>query len=373
MKKLQRVSLVAALIVTLVVPSAVLATQASAAKKKDVVAAAIEYVSNSLSAKSGFTPPAVGSKAQKAGATVAFVASDLSNGGITGVLAGVKEAAAHLDWKIKVYDGQATPSGRTSAMNAAIADKVDAIILGGTDATEQAAQVAAATAAGIPSFGWHSGPTPGASLGMVTNVTTDPLVVSRTAASYAIAKSGKKKFGVVIFTDSQYAVAIAKSNAIAKEIKKDPYGKVLEIKDTPISSTSQLMPAIIASMLQKYGKNFTYFFGINGAYANGAAPALQSAGIKPTGAPYAIAAGDGDAAELNRIRTSKYQLATVAEPLYLQGWQLIDAIISTFAGGPVAKWVAAPGLIDKTNVPVGNSFDPASGYRSVYLKLWAVD
>ncbi|CAB4731872.1 unannotated protein [freshwater metagenome] len=132
------------------------------------------------------------------------------------------------------------------------------------------------------------------------------------------------------------------------------------------------MPAIISSMLQKYGSKFTYFFGINGAYANGAAPALQSAGISPTGAPFAIAAGDGDSAELNRIRTSKYQLATVAEPLYLQAWQLVDAINSTFAGVKIAKWVAAPGLIDKSNVPKGDIFDPASGYRNVYLKLWGV-
>lgn len=369
MKKKVRLGIIAITSLALVTSTAMVANQASAA---DVIADAKTYVANSLSAKSGFTPPAVGSMAQKKGATIGFVASDLSNGGITGVLAGVKEAAKHLGWKIKVYDGQATPSGRTTAMNAAIADKVDALILGGTDATEQAAQIVTATKAKIPTFGWHSGPKPGASLGMKTNVTTDPLVVSRTAASYAIAKSGTTKFGAVIFTDSQYQVAIAKSDAIAAEIKKDSYGTVLEIKDTPISSTSQLMPAIISSMLQKYGKDFTYFFGINGAYANGAAPALQSAGISPTGEPFAIAAGDGDSAELNRIRTSKYQLATVAEPLYLQAWQLVDAINSTFAKAKIAMWVAAPGLIDKSNVPTGDIFDPASGYRNIYLKLWGV-
>ena len=370
MKKLGRISIAIAMGVSLVIPNVMFANSASAA---DVIATAKTYVANSLSAKAGFTPPSKGAKAQKIdNATIGFVASDLSNGGIIGMLAGVKEAAAHLGWKIKVYDGQATPSGRTTAMNAAIADKVDALILGGTDATEQAAQVATANAAGIPTFGWHSGPTPGPSLGMKTNVTTDPLVVSRTAASYAIAKSGTTKFGAVIFTDSQYQVAIAKSNAIAKELKKDKYATVLEIKDTPISSTSQLMPAIISSMLQKYGKKFTYFFGINGAYANGAAPALQSAGVKPTGQPWAIAAGDGDSAELNRIRTSKYQLATVAEPLYLQGWQLIDAINSTFGKVAIASWVAAPGLIDKTNVPKGNIFDPNSGYRNIYLTVWGV-
>ena len=171
------------------------------------------------------------------------------------------------------------------------------------------------------------------------------------AVNLGPANSNGAAFGAVIFTDSQYAVAIAKSNAIAKELKKAPRAKVLEIKDTPISTTTTMMPAVIASLLQKYGKKLTYMFGINGAYANGARPALRDAGKSPTGAPYQIAAGDGDSAELDRIRTGQYQAATVAEPLYLQAWQLVDAINSTFAKVKIANWVAAPGLIDKTNVP----------------------
>jgi ribose transport system substrate-binding protein len=369
MKKLLKMSVAASLGASLLIP----VTTMSSANAADIIASAKTFVANSLSAKAGFTPPSTGAAAQKKDTgVIAYVASDLSNGGITGVLAGVKEAAAHLGWTIKVYDGQATVSGRTAAMNAAIASKPNAIILGGTDATEQTAQVTAANAAGIPCFGWHSAAAPGASLGMKTNVTTDPLVVSREAADYAIAKSGKTKFGAVIFTDSQYQVAIAKSNAIAAELKKDPYATVLQIKDSPISSASQQMPAIISGMLQKYGKKFTYFFGINGAYANGAAPALASAGVSPTGQPFAIAAGDGDSAELQRIRTSQYQLATVAEPLYLQGWQLIDAINDSLAGVSIPSFVALPGLIDKSNVPAGTIFDPASGYRAVYLKIWGV-
>lgn len=370
MKKVLRLGIAASLAASLIIPVAVSTQSANAAT--DVVAKAQKFVKDMLSAKAGFTPPSNGAKAQKSGAVIAFVASDLSNGGITGVLKGVKEAAMHLNWTVKVYDGQATPNGRTTAMNAAIADKVDALILGGTDATEQAAQIVTANAAKIPVFGWHSGPKPGPGLGMKTNVTTDPLIVSEEAASYAIAKSGKTKFGAVIFTDSQYAVAIAKSDAIAKKLRTSPYATVLEIKDSPISSASQQMPAIISSMLQQYGSKFTYFFGINGAYANGAAPALQSAGISGTGKPYAIAAGDGDAAELNRIRTSKYQLATVAEPLYLQAWQLVDAINSTFGKKSIAMWAALPGLIDKSNVPTTDVFDPASGYRNIYLKVWGV-
>lgn len=371
MNKILRLTTAISIGASIIVPIGLTAS-ANAAQSSSIVTSAQNYVSNSLSAKAGFTPPNKGAKAQHPGAVIGCVASDLSNGGIDGVVAGLKEAAAHLNWTVKVYDGQATVAGRTAAMNAAIADKVDALVLCGTDATEQAAQITAATAAGIPVFGWHSGPNPGAGLGMKTNITTDPLVVSKIAADYAIAKSGTTKFGAVLFTDSEYAIAIAKSNAIKAELMKDKYATVLETKDSPIASASQQMPAVISNMLQKYGKKFTYFIGINGAYANGAAPALQSAGISPTGQPYAIAAGDGSSDELNRIRQNSYQLATVAEPLYLQAWQIADAINDTFAGVPIANWVAAPGLIDHSNVPAGDVFDPSSGYRGVYEKIWGV-
>ncbi len=32
--------------------------------------------------------------------------------------------------------------------------------------------------------------------------------------------------------------------------------------------------------------------------------------------------------------------------------------------------MAAPGLITKANVPTGDVFDPPSGYRDIYTKIW---
>ncbi len=45
-----------------------------------------------------------------------------------------------------------------------------------------------------------------------------------------------------------------------------------------------------------------------------------------------MAAGDGDAAEMQRIRSDNYQAATVAEPIDLQGWQLVDEVNRALAG-----------------------------------------
>ena len=69
------------------------------------------------------------------------------------------------------------------------------------------------------------------------NVTTDPLEVARAAASYAVADSDGKA-GAVIFTDSAYAIAVAKSDAMAAVIKACKTCTLLAIEDTPLADAA---------------------------------------------------------------------------------------------------------------------------------------
>ncbi len=335
----------------------------------DIVAFSKQLVATSLSATKGFTPPSTGPKAQKPGATIAFVGSDLTNGGVNAVSQGVQEAAGVIGWKVDVYDGKATAQGRTDALNQAIASKPAAIVLGGFDPTEQAATIATADKAGIPVVGWHAGAKTGPGNGLFTNVSTDPLLVSQLAAAYAVADSNGTA-GVAIFTDGQYDIAVLKAQAMKAYIKACSGCSVLDYEDSPIAEADQRMPGIISNLLQTYGKKLTYLLAINGNYFGGAQQALRAAGNSPAGPPKSVAAGDGDAAEFQRIRNVDYQAATVAEPLLLQGWQLVDEINRALAGQPASTFVAAPGLITKENVPSGSVFDPASGYRAVYKTVW---
>ncbi len=73
-------------------PAASDSKYASIIPKGDIVAASKKLVSDSLTASTGFTPKNTGPKAQQGGATVAFVGSDLTNGGVNTVSQGVKEA-----------------------------------------------------------------------------------------------------------------------------------------------------------------------------------------------------------------------------------------------------------------------------------------
>jgi ribose transport system substrate-binding protein len=335
-----------------------------------IVADAKAFVAAQLSASEGFDGPATGPAAQT-GKSVIYVASDLTNGGVAAVDEAAAEAAAAIGWDYETINGQGTAEGRAAALNQAVAKSPDGIILGGFDVGEQQTAIAEAEAQGIPVVGWHAAADVGPQPGLFNNVTTDPLEVSEFAAQLAIAESDGTA-GVVIFTDSQFDIAIAKADAIQAEMEKCSGCTVLEYIDTPITDTDAQMPAVISRILAEYGDDLTHMLAINDGYFGGAAPALRDAGKDPDGSPFAISAGDGDAAAFDRIRSQEYQFGTVAEPLYLQGWQIIDELNRAFAGEGPSDYVAPPAMVTAENITDGDVYDPASGYRDNYKAIWGV-
>ena len=327
-------------------------------------------VARALETTGDYRGPQRGPPAQRPGLIV-FVAADLSNGGIAGVAQGVGRAARAIGWPLRILDGQASVQGQTAALRLALTLKPAGIILGGFDAAGQQAALRQAQAQGIPVVGWHSAARPGSDpdAGLFTNVTTNPAEVALLASSYVIAKSGGTA-GVVIFTDSEYAIETYKAGVMASTLKKCQRCSLLQVVDAPIAGAQINVPAVINSLLVTYRKHLTYFLAVNGAYITGARVALFGAGVQGRQPPFSVAAGDGDASELERIRAGDYQQATVAEPLYLQGWQLIDEINRARAGQPPSGYVAPPHLITQANVPNGAVFDPTSGYRETYLRIW---
>jgi len=318
--------------------------------------------------------PTTGPKAA-AGKQIVFVAGDLKNGGILGASEGVKEAAAALGWKVTVVDGQGSVSARTAAMNQALTLKPDGIVVGGFDTKEQQVAFDAAAKAGATVVGWHSGTKPGPEpeAGIYANVTTLPQDVSDTAAYQAIADSGGKA-GVIIFTDTQYEIAVFKARAMEAVIKKCGGCAVLDFVDSPIGESSQRMPQLTTTLLQKYGNKWTHSLAINDLYFDFMGPSLAAAGNKGDAAPKAISAGDGSESAFQRIRAKQYQAGTVPEPLNEQGWQLIDELNRAFNKAPWSGFVSGIHLVTADNVAYDggarNVFDPDNGYRDQYRKIW---
>ncbi|MDH6266213.1 ribose transport system substrate-binding protein [Rhizobium sp. SG_E_25_P2] len=319
--------------------------------------------------------PTTGPKAQT-GKNIVILVGDMKNGGQLGVVNGIQEAATAIGWTVTVLDGAGSIDARTAAFGQAMALSPNGIIINGFDAVEQAPAMEQAKAAKIPMVSWHAasavGPVP--EVGVFANVTTDAMEVSKAAANYAYVDAGGKP-GVIIFTDSTYAIAIAKADRMKEEIEKLG-GTVLEYVDTPIAETSQRMPQLTVALLQKYGAAWTHSLAINDLYFDFMGPALSGAGIPGDGAPINVAAGDGSESAYQRIRAKQYQKVTVAEPLNLQGWQLVDELNRAFAGEGWSGYVSPLHVVTSDNVEFDggpkNTFDPDNGYRDAYKKVWGV-
>jgi ribose transport system substrate-binding protein len=340
------------------------------------VAAAKAIVTQAAANKVPWDGPTTGPKAQP-GKTVVLISEDQRNGGALGVSEGVIEAAKVIGWKLTILDGAGVIASRSAAFGQAIALKPDIIIADNDDATEQKVNIVKAVNAGIKVLGWHSNVKPGPMDGvpLFTNISTDPTVVAKVAAALAIANADGKA-GVVVFTDATEKISVMKSNAMAANIKECSGCTVLQVIDTPLASVSTRIPQMTQSLHQRFGKKWTHSLAINDGFFDFMAPTLRAAGSAGSGPPVNISGGDGSKAAFERIRGDNYQFATVAEPLSLHGWQLIDEANRALAGMPWSGYVAPTHLVTKDNIGTNggpnNVYDPDNGYRDVYKKIWGV-
>lgn len=306
--------------------------------------------------------------------TVIFIASDMKNGGVLGVIDGMKEAVQATGWKLDVLDGAGTVNNQLSALNQAIARQPDAIVIGGWNPNVAKIPLKKAVKNGITLAAWHATPEPGAidKYGIFYNVTSDSDEIAKLSAMLAVAESdGNAK--VVILTDSLYEIALRKANVMKAVIEKCKGCKVLEFIDTPLADTSSRMPNLTFSLLQKYGDDLQYALAINDLYFDFMAPSLRSANKER---PYNISAGDGSVTAYQRIRNNDKQFATVPEPLNLHGWQLVDELNRAFAKEKASGYVTPAHLVIKENVAydggANNLYDPQNGYKEAYKAIWGI-
>ena len=339
----------------------------------DAISDAMAEVQKYAGPKTVWDGPTSGPAAAQ-GKKIVVLAADMKNGGILGVTNGIQEAATAIGWEVTVLDGAGSVQNRAAAAGQALALQPDGIIINGFDAVEQQAALKQACDAGIPMVSWHAGPVigPDPDNCLFANVSTDAMEVSAAAAKWAFADAGGKP-GVVIFTDSTYAIAIAKADRI-KETIEALGGTVLEYVDTPIADTSNRMPTLTTALLQKYGESWTHALAINDIYFDFMGPSLAAAGIPGDGAPKAVAAGDGSESAYQRIRSGQYQAVTVAEPLNLQGWQLVDELNRAMQGQPWSGYTSPLHVVTAANIAFDGGerdlFDPENGYRDAYRAIW---
>jgi len=304
---------------------------------------------------------------------IALCASNLRNGGVLGVALGIREATRVMGWNMRVFHSSGSDATEHDMIAAAIASGSDGLVVVGSDHHALDLQLKPYAALGRPIIGWHAGSEPGpiADSAIFLNVTTDPLEVARVTALAAMLPTHGQA-GVVIFTDKRYEIARVKADKMA-DVVRECGGTVLDLLDVPLSSSPQHMAQTVQTLVAQYGARWTHALAINDIYFDYAVPELMSLGLSED-RPKMLSAGDGSASALLRILAGSFQTSTVAEPLNLQGWQIVDELNRRFAGQAPSGYVAPVHLVTQANLDADGGtrlmYDPGNGYRLAYSRIW---
>ncbi|WP_457420571.1 substrate-binding domain-containing protein [Roseateles sp. P5_E7] len=300
---------------------------------------------------------------------VVFLAQDFRNGGITAVYRGFEQACIELGWTLSIVNGKGDRATIRRLFDEALASGAHGVVLGGFDESDIADRLA--TAAGTPPVlvGWHASPVAGSASRLFVNVSTDPEVVADMAAALVIS-SGVSRAGVVIFNDSRFDIANIKTLRMRKALSRCAHCELLAVEDMPIGNAAKEMPRALEQLQRRFGARWTHVLAINDVYMDSMHFPLSDLGRRDI---VGIAAGDGSRTALSRIRSGRsQQIATIAEPTTLQGWQLADELRRAFARQPPSGRVARP--ITVTTELLGRlgkqDIDDAMPYRAEYRQQW---
>ncbi|POA98503.1 hypothetical protein C2134_11405 [Chromobacterium sinusclupearum] len=314
--------------------------------------------------------PSSGPPAQL-GRHVLLIAYELRNGGISRTVRSFLNAAAYLHWQVKVTDAKSDRNAvREQLLLHATAQEISGVALVGTDSSDFHLEMTMLKQMGKPAVGWHAGSSPGPNAELFANITTDPLTVAQTAVDYAIGSSSGP-LGAVILTDSHFSIAMRKANAMKEALLRCKRCKVLAVQDMDLSMTTQLIPAQVPVMAQKFGRAWTHTLAINDLYFDNINFPLHQIGRLDI---VNISAGDGSNLAMNRIREGiSQQKATVAEPCQQQGWQMADELNRAFARQAPSNFVSKPILVTQERLlahPRDGDIEDDQAYRKAYLAIW---
>ena len=307
---------------------------------------------------------------RQANKQVIFISQDFKNAGISTAYRGFESAVIELGWKTTLLDGKGDDKTIRAQVAAAIQRHPDAIVLGGIQFDRSYADLAKqARQAKIVLAGWHAAAEPGPTQALLINIATKSDAVANMAVAHAISSSSGP-IGVVIFNDKRFAIANAKTANMKKALERCARCKVLAVENMLISNAQNEIPAAVLRLHQTFGRAWTHTLAINDVYFDEIT--IPLAAIKRTDIQH-IAAGDGSNRALSRIKSGRsQQIATVAEPVTMQGWQLADELNRAFAGQAPSGYISRPILV---TTPFLKALDVAEidgdvPYKAAYLAIW---
>jgi ribose transport system substrate-binding protein len=282
---------------------------------------------------------------------------------------GVEAAGAAVGYQVKVVDGQSSPTVWNQAVQSAVAEKTDGIVLAAVPPGLVSGALEKAKAAGIPVAATLS------VLGPPVDVKVElnrPAIAAANSAWIAQDSGGDAK--VLVVRDDEFPETKVTSDAYAPDLEAECSGCGVEDEvEFTLALASQRLAGEVAQALKAHPEiNYIVqpFDTITTFVKQGIAQAGKTGQVKIVGL-----GADPPSFEAMKEGSMAQSLGT---PAQWMGWDALDGLIRTFAGKPVPKLnketqsnydVPERFVTPETPEP-GPSGWPDFDYQSKFEELW---
>jgi ribose transport system substrate-binding protein len=318
--------------------------------------------------------PAFNARAKAGGKTIFVIPASSQIPFVSTIANHMKRLGALAGVKTTIWQNQGQPSQWVQGMNAAIAQKANAIVLlAGNDPASLQPQIKAAKAKGIPTIVAHlyddnqkSAPNVGGLVNIPYNT------AGRLIADQAIAAT-KGKANALVVTINQVKSTVPMVAGIRAEFNSYCKGCKLKFTDVTIADVAtKIQPNVQGALTADPGINYVICL-----YDSAEAP-FASAAIRAAGriGKVKISTFNGTPEILKEVKKGDIVTMDVGENLEWIGYAIVDQSMRIMGGLPAVKNARVPvRVFDQSNISqAGGNFTGGWGksYVSGYRKLWGL-
>ncbi|NED97440.1 sugar ABC transporter substrate-binding protein [Phytoactinopolyspora alkaliphila] len=315
-----------------------------------------------------FTGPAEGPPAEP-DKRIVWISCGLAAEGCNLPAEGAKEAAEALGWEIKIEDGQFSPSSYSQAIQEAIDQGVDGIVLNAISSEAVAEPVRRARQAGIVVGSFDSANTPSDD-GVSFEVNAQNAAQGEALASYLIWQSGGEARPFLLFAPEFKAVT-EWLGAAKETFESCSSCQIVDERTMVASDAATSVPQVLINA-KRQNPGMNVLVGPYDAALLQAVPSLEAAGVT---SDLMIGSFNAISPTVQYIRDGLSE-ATVGPAMRWGAWAAMDNMNRVFAGQEPVEQNVPFRLITSQNVdslPADQPWDGDTDYRSSYQELWLVE
>ncbi|MET0999223.1 MAG: substrate-binding domain-containing protein [Marmoricola sp.] len=279
----------------------------------------------------------------------------------------VMEAVETLGWTGDTINYEGDPASLSEALDQAVNEKPDAVVLSGQDPSAYANSLKKAGEAGVPVFvggvpvapeGMDKGGLTGVSLG------SEFLTVEGAVSADWIIRDSGGTANVAVVTLAGFPTLEAEHKGFADELKKNCPSCKEQVVEVQISEIGKGVPATVVSTLQA-NPDIDYVYFPYGDVSIGVPAALAAANLNPK--VTSSIASDNTYGDLK----SGKAVMTMSTSSAVQGWLEVDLVARYFeTNAPVHNESAPLKVYDETNSQADTLPISPEDYEDQFKKAW---